>query len=88
MRWNDDHLSQSRRYKRDFSLGDHDSFADSYLFGMSQDTMIFCLVRKFRFRGHQITRESVSGFVWLENLVLGVTRLQKNHFPGLFGKKI
>ena len=33
-------LSQSRRYKRDFSLGDHDFFADSYLFGMSQDIMI------------------------------------------------
>ena len=40
MTWNDIQLSQSRRYKREFSLGDHDFFADSYLFCTSQDIMI------------------------------------------------
>ena len=40
MSWNDDQVLQSRRNKREFSLGDHDFFADSYLFGTSQDIVI------------------------------------------------
>ena len=40
MRWDDNKVSQSRGYKREFSLGDHDFFADSYLFGTSQDIKI------------------------------------------------
>ena len=48
MSWNDDQVLQSRRNKREFSLGDHYFFADSYLFGTSEDMIakqrIICIL--------------------------------------------